>query len=1088
MVKKAFLLFTAAACLGTGLLKAQTVPHCFTDEVTARAKAAHPEIAVTEAQLKAQIDAALGKMNLAGFKVTAQGAWDDTVTLHVPIVFHVIHNYNGSMEYISDDVIYQELDNINRLYRGANSDTNQVISTYKGNIPGTNIKYIANTHIQFHLAQKDPMGNPTNGITRRRDFTTRSAGDHAKFDVWQPASYLNIWIVALFDNNHTGAAAYALKPPSGNATPWYDGPITSSQAPLNNDNTIGHEIGHSLNLDHPWGGTNSPEVTCGDDDVDDTPPTDGHDPAGCNAADNYDTKCIYTDAIAGKFKIEDQAFKAYDNVNGRGIRFKTLEKVNLDRVSIYPADSGKQFTIALKHKNASGNYVTVKSYTGTTLNNKRTDSTSLGLQVIDFVDDAAAVSDTLNGLGITFRLRDTLVLRSVRFFPDTAAVNHNKSYEIVLKRNGVIIDSYTGAVSSFPEKANLNFPIHYVDTNAVYSLEFAHNPGVKRRPDPNTSYRNIPGVIRFVSDTAQGRYNYFYSWNVYTFDFSQEVPVMFLMPIDTQAQAYSIEFTNNPGAGRDLGSVSGIQNQGIIGNVLYLTHDVAPDGYYNYFYKWQLRYGDYFVQYPAATANNLFNVGATSPWIIDYPDTVNAQNVMDYTYCSKMFTYLQGVRMRAALRSNIALRNNLIDTANLIATGVMNANGTIAARADLPPVADFSTRAGNVTNNDLSKVNEGFTCAGPDGNPVFFTNRSWRDTLSSINWTFSNGASNPTQTVNNPGFNTSTVNTRFTQPGWVTVTMIANSNAGSDTLVSSDRVYIADPNAIDAQSYFGEFTQGSDLDKYPTFNYFNNFTKWQPVTNAGYYDNTSMSYRQMDNRTGTAVYVGTPRGDYDDFMTPAYDFSTFGTSNLYLTFFTSGAFRTSKLSEMNDTLDIFYSSDCGGTWSNLKSLSNGDIGNSGIQINDWTPAGMWDWQAQNIKLPTALATKNKVFFRFRYRPGTEMSSPYFIGTGNNFYLDRIHVGKWTTDVQDLQNKAAGFTLAPNPTSGATTIILKDAGSKTAEVSVTDVTGKLVYRTEASLNANISRIEIPANAIAVKGMYLVTVVTGTQKQTEKLVVY
>lgn len=946
MVKKAILLFTAAACFTGGAVKAQQY-HCFADEMHARAKAANPAaVAAAEAQLKAAIDAALGKMSIPKLKVTAgddDTAWKDTRTLHVPIVFHVVHNY-GAAEYITDNLIYQELENINRLYRGANPDTSDVIGTYAGTIPGTSIKYVANTNIQFHLAGRDPQGRPTTGITRRRDHSTTQGGNHAKLDVWPRENYLNIWIVNAFDANHPGAAAYAYQPSSGAAIPWFDGPITAMGQPFNFDNTISHEIGHFLSLDHPWGGTNAPEVTCGDDGVDDTPPTDGHAPDGaCNdLEDIWDTKCVLTPAAIGKGSI-NTSNRVADNQTGVGISFYNMEKIYIDDVSIYPADSGKPFTIQLKRRNAAG-----------------------------------------------------------------------------------------------------------------------------------TGY-NVVGSYSGITNTSTGK---------------QTVPVRFVAPIDTNSimPAYIMEFSVNPSMFRDLGSIAPsttIGNNGNVNNVIYFVND-TNQGRYNYFYSWTLRYGDWFVQYPPAVAKNLFNIPpvglATGPVVIDYPDTVNSQNVMDYTYCSKMFTYLQGVRMRATLRSSVAGRNNLIDTANLIQTGVMNPDGTLAGRRDLPPVADFSTRIGN-------NAHFTFVCSDAVTTPaVSFVNRTWRDTVSTITWTFSNGATTPSIVSNNPTTNGTTVSTRFTSPGWVSVGMIAQSNAGSDTLVSTDRMYVADHNAISPDGYFQEFNPGTDLDQYPIFNHFNNFTKWEFVNNAGFYDNTSIRYKQFDNRQGVATLTGTPRGDWDDFYTRGFDLSNMPTT-FYLNFHTSGGFRTNDATKMRDTLEVAASFDCGATWRNLRSIFRTDLANKGLVLNEYTPAGFWDWEGKSVTITNALIPTNqrgRVYFRFRYKPGVDPQS--LIGTGNNFYLDRINVSQWTTDVENVMNNESGMALAPNPTTGSTTVIIKDAKSTTAQVTVTDVTGKLVYSTQAALNGSVSRIEIPASYIAVKGMYLVSVTTGTHKQTEKLVVY
>ncbi|MFZ1688247.1 MAG: M43 family zinc metalloprotease, partial [Flavobacteriales bacterium] len=55
----------------------------------------------------------------------------------------------------------------------------------------------------------------------------------------------------------------------------YIGSIGTSDE--NSSRALTHEIGHYLNLQHPWGDNNDPGVTCGDDAVEDTPITKGWD-------------------------------------------------------------------------------------------------------------------------------------------------------------------------------------------------------------------------------------------------------------------------------------------------------------------------------------------------------------------------------------------------------------------------------------------------------------------------------------------------------------------------------------------------------------------------------------------------------------------------------------------------------------------------------------------------------------------------------------------------------------------------------------------------------------------------------------------
>ncbi len=59
--------------------------------------------------------------------------------------------------------------------------------------------------------------------------------------------------------------------------------------------------------------------------------------------------------------------------------------------------------------------------------------------------------------------------------------------------------------------------------------------------------------------------------------------------------------------------------------------------------------------------------------------------------------------------------------------------GAMAPTPDLKPITDWAPK---LTNNAASAVTR-FTF--PDV-PLFFVNRSWQDTITSVSWTFTNGA------------------------------------------------------------------------------------------------------------------------------------------------------------------------------------------------------------------------------------------------------------------------------------------------------------------------------------------------------------
>ena len=200
----------------------------------------------------------------------------------IPVVVHVVHDYE------EENISYEQIDNgilrINEDFQGLNDDVSEVIDSF------TNI--IGAPNIEFRLAKKDPEGNCTYGVTRTGSELTTSGSASKLQDLiaWDDKKYVNIWVVRSFEEG-SSAAAFAYKPGSG---PNMDGifclynyfgdwNVNSDNGPTGSNwsrHTMPHEMGHFFNLDHPWGGSNSPgeDGNCSiDDGVEDTPPTIGTD-------------------------------------------------------------------------------------------------------------------------------------------------------------------------------------------------------------------------------------------------------------------------------------------------------------------------------------------------------------------------------------------------------------------------------------------------------------------------------------------------------------------------------------------------------------------------------------------------------------------------------------------------------------------------------------------------------------------------------------------------------------------------------------------------------------------------------------------
>ncbi len=225
----------------------------------------------------------------------------------ISVVFHVVHN--NSEENVPDYVIQNQLEVLNNSFRRKNADTSNIREVFK-NIVG-------DSKIGFKLAELDPNGLPTNGITRTYTEIENFGGiipfgpgqnaqitswlDDSLFynyfritedslggkSPWDNDKYLNIWIGDLRlkepqFNNLEELIYFALATPPITHTNWpsdfiqrienfnqgalfhyvcigpnnpatFAAPYQSYNGVVTTGKLLAHEVGHYLGLRHIWG-------------------------------------------------------------------------------------------------------------------------------------------------------------------------------------------------------------------------------------------------------------------------------------------------------------------------------------------------------------------------------------------------------------------------------------------------------------------------------------------------------------------------------------------------------------------------------------------------------------------------------------------------------------------------------------------------------------------------------------------------------------------------------------------------------------------------------------------------------------------
>lgn len=306
---------------------------------------------------------------------------EDGEIYRIPVVFHVV--YRNDEQNIPDEKLFEQIEILNRDYGRLNEDT---VNTRQEFLP-----VAASTGIEFYLAEWDPQGNPTNGITRTETSTNsfwlsmtdmKSTADGGK-DAWDVNQYLNIWAcnMAIPILNTPFILGFATPPngapnwPSGSGAeqPQYDGVVLHYEvvgsienpdqtfASISKGRTATHEVGHYLGLRHIWGDGDCTE----DDGLDDTPEAAEAQQQTCDYSTNSCTDATndlpdqlenymdYSDENCMNMFTQQQAAAmryVVENFRSGLVLSNALSKGGMEGLSVYPNPTDDFLNIRFEKK------------------------------------------------------------------------------------------------------------------------------------------------------------------------------------------------------------------------------------------------------------------------------------------------------------------------------------------------------------------------------------------------------------------------------------------------------------------------------------------------------------------------------------------------------------------------------------------------------------------------------------------------------------------------------------------------------------------------------------------------------------------
>jgi len=312
----------------------------------------------------------------------------------------------------------------------------------------------------------------------------------------------------------------------------------------------------------------------------------------------------------------------------------------------------------------------------------------------------------------------------------------------------------------------------------------------------------------------------------------------------------------------------------------------------------------------------------------------------------------------------------------------------------------------------------------------------------------------------------------------VTLTTMSSIPSGSHFL----KVYTSSPNSgtdLDHSNDTATVVFVTQLNNFPITEGFEHavfpYQTWRignPDGNDTWFHNiavggfgNSTSCAEYDNNTNNQY-----QGQYDTIYSPTIDFSN-AISPIRLSF--SIAYQQAA-SNINDSLLVSASTDCGATWSNIYAKGGATLATvNGFLTSPFTPSS-GQWRKDSITINSLVGHSNVMFAFANYNAG-----------GNNIYLDDINISVGNTGGIASSDNPTMFNLYPNPSNGILNVSVNLNRVDNVSLHVTNLLGQEICSKNIGNTSGGNYTLDLSNAA--KGIYFVQLKTDKETTVKRITI-